>query len=77
MKHILPAPVCLSAVTEDHYVKSLVDKHYVKFSCDGTDSVMVQGKCVSNESKLSSGGMIYEMDFVLSTEEGKKFKKKD
>lgn len=70
LKHLLPSTVCLSAITEDHYVKSLADKNYVKFSCEGTSSVTVQGNCISNEFKLSSNGMLYVIDFALSAEEG-------
>lgn len=62
--------MCLSAVIEEHYVKSLADNHYVKFSCDGTSSVTVQGNCIDNDLKLSSNGMLYVTDFALSTEEG-------
>lgn len=68
---MLQTPVCLSAVTEEHYVKSLADKNYVKFSCDGMNSVTAQGNCISNDVKLSSNGMLYVINFALSADEGK------
>jgi len=70
LKHILPAPVCLSAVTEDQYVRSLADSNYVKFSCDGKNTVTVQGNCINNDLKLTSNGIIYAINFALSSEEG-------
>lgn len=70
LKHLLPTLVCPSAITQEHYVKSLADKHYAKFSCDGTNSVMVQGKCIGNNLKFSSNGIIYAIHFAISTEEG-------
>ncbi|XP_025198610.1 transforming growth factor-beta-induced protein ig-h3 [Melanaphis sacchari] len=71
LKHILPTPICLSAVTEEQYVRSLADKNYVKFSCDKTNAVTVQGNCVGNDFKLSSNGIIYAINFPLSSGEGK------
>ncbi|XP_050441387.1 periostin [Adelges cooleyi] len=71
-KHMLATPVCLSAITEEHYVKSLADNHYVEFSCDALNSsVTIQGNCISNDLKLTSNGLLYTVNFVLSNEEGK------
>lgn len=72
LKHILPAPVCLSAITEERYIKSLSDKHYVKFGCDGAaNSVSVQGNRIGKHLKLASNGLLYATDFALSTQEGR------
>lgn len=71
LKHILPTPVCLNAVTEEQYVRSLADNNYVKFSCDRTNAVTVQGNCIGNDFKLSSNGIIYAIHFPLSSGEGK------
>lgn len=72
LKHILPTPICLSAVTEDQYVRSLADSNnYVKFSCDVKHTVTAQGNCINNDLKLSSNGIIYAINFALSSEEGK------
>ncbi|VVC37673.1 FAS1 domain [Cinara cedri] len=71
LKHIIPASICLNAVTEERYVKSLSNKHYLKFGCDGAGSVTVQGNCIGNKLKLSSNGLLYSTNFALSTQEGK------
>lgn len=71
LKHLLPTPVCPSAITHEHYVRSLGNKHYAKFGCDRINSVTVQGNCIGNNLKLSSNGMMYIINFAISTEEGK------
>lgn len=73
LKHLLPTPVCLSAITEEHYIKSLSNEHYVKFNCDKTNAVTAQGNCITNDLQLSSNGMIYATNFALSAEEGEKY----
>lgn len=70
MKHLLPTPICPSAIAHEHYVKSLANKHYVKIGCDGINSVTIQGNCIGNNLKLSFNGMIYVINFAISTEEG-------
>jgi len=58
-------------VVENRYVKSLAaNDRYVKFSCDETNSVTVLGNRIDNDLKLSSNGLLYVIDFALSTDEG-------
>jgi len=42
----------------------------VKFSCDVKHAVTAQGNCINNDLKLSSNGIVYAINFALSSEEG-------